>query len=65
MDESLGYINDQPRTIVGWENMDPNKTQPQQESIDEASSDSTVEKFLLRSVKMTCTKAKKTFILGA
>ena len=32
MDESLGHINDQQKTVTGWENMDPNKARTQQES---------------------------------
>ncbi len=43
MDESLGHINDQQKTVTGWENMDPNKARTQQESADEAPSDSIVE----------------------
>lgn len=44
MDESLGHIDDQSKTITGWENMDPSKTQPQEESVGEIPSDSIAEK---------------------
>ena len=43
MNESLGHIDDQSKIITGWENMDPDQTRPQQESVDEATSDSMAE----------------------
>ena len=43
MNESLGHIDDQSKIITGWENMDPDQTRPQQESVDEAPSDSMAE----------------------
>ena len=50
MDESLGYINNQQKTVTGWENMDPNKARAQQESADEAPSDSILENTVWDSI---------------